>query len=56
MKVKLKIEYEVNAEEGETQAEEDRTMEFVGGAVNGFVEGLTAEAKAAGLDVKVGAS
>jgi hypothetical protein len=56
MNVKLKIEYEVNAEQGETQTEEDHAMEFVSGAVNGFVEGLAAEAKAAGLDVRVGTS
>ena len=53
MKVNLNIEYEVAAEAGETQAEEDRVMESVKGMVEKFAANLVESAKAEGLTVNV---
>ncbi len=53
MKINLNIKYEVNAEDGETKAEEDQAMELIAGEVEGFAERLVAQARAAGMNARM---
>jgi hypothetical protein len=53
MRIKLNIEYDASAEEGENKADEEAALEFIEGFLQGFIEQLSSEAKAAGLTMNV---
>jgi len=53
MRIKLNIEYDVSAEEGETQNDERTALEFIERFLQGSIERLSTEAKSAGLTMNV---
>lgn len=53
MQIRLKIEYAVDAEPGESKVEEDRALGAMRGMVETFASNLVDSAKAEGLTVSV---